>query len=274
MDKSIKQEVLRIKLKFEHGDADNHHLDFYDASKSFNGFAKAIAITSHAFLNKGEIRIKGNSISGGRIFLEKSQSGSFEQFITIVYENPIYSGLAASALWDAIKYTWNKVLNNPEDASKTKTMERIEPYFDDLELALETPMFDAHRVIHSDKKMTIDITSPNRKGNIKLDNETLKSVEIQKLDKILTGIKGNVTRYSNISHIGRFFDDILECTIPFDTKDLSQSEKEILSWSLHESNGAHELGKVILKVLPTYSAKSKLKRYTIISVTKADQESN
>ncbi|MDM1018852.1 hypothetical protein QSV37_00775 [Acinetobacter sp. VNK23] len=268
MTNKPKKEILKIKLKYENGDADNHHLDLYDASISFQGFSKAIAITTHAFLNKGEIRTKGNSISGGRIFLETSKQGSFEQLISIVYENPIYSGLAATALWEAIKYTWNRVMNIDYSTTNKKIIERIEPYFDDLEVALETPLFEAHRPIRTDETIRINISSPRKEGSINLNRQSLQSVEIQKSNKIIDNIQGNVTRYNNITHVGKFFDESLDHTISFNAESLSQSEKEILSWSLHESNGDPKNGKIALSALPTYCAKNKLKRYTFIHVEK------
>lgn len=58
--------TINFKISYHNGDASDGRLDMYDASVSLQGFAKALAITTHALLNDGEIRKKGNTINGAK----------------------------------------------------------------------------------------------------------------------------------------------------------------------------------------------------------------
>ena len=60
---------IHFKISYHNGDASNGRLDMYDASVSLQGFAKALSITTHALLNDGEIRKKGHSIKGAKIYI-------------------------------------------------------------------------------------------------------------------------------------------------------------------------------------------------------------
>lgn len=264
--------IFRFKITYENGSADQHHLDMYDAGISYLGFAKALNITIGAILNK-QVKVKGNNSSGVQIYLETSKKGSFEQLITVaIQEYPIIStialGASGSALWDTIKYVWGGILNQIEPQPSQKIMNRIEPIMHDLQQALETPLQEAHRPITNDKKIEISLTSGRSKNAIKLNESTLKTVSEKVTDKIEEDKVGNVTRYNNISYIGRYYDEDLDKTIPFHSEALSKYEQELLTWSLHESNKDITKGKIKISVIPIKTATGKLKRYDFLSVEK------
>jgi len=259
--------TLKFKLAYQNGTADQHHLDMYDAAISYLGFAKALNITVGAILNK-QVKVKGNYSGGIKVYLETSKKGSFEQLITLSFENPVIVGAMGSGLWEAVKYVWGALLNQAQPKPQKKFMDRIEPIFDELLQALETPLQEAHRPIVNDEDITVDLTCGRKKDSINFNKSTLKTISEKVADKIEEGRTGNVTKYSNISYIGRYYDDQLDRTVPFHSEALSKYEQELLTWSLHEANKDITTGKLKITVIPIKSATGKLKRYDFLSVEK------
>ncbi|MDM1244075.1 MULTISPECIES: hypothetical protein [Acinetobacter] len=264
---------IKFKLSYQNGTADDHHLDMYDAAISYLGFAKAINITVNAILNK-QVKVKGNQSGGFKVYLDTSKKGSFEQFITIIIDNPsltastIVLGASGSALWDGIKYVFGGVLGVIQPKPPKKIMDRIEPILDDLHQALETPLQEAHRPIVNDDEIEIEITSGRKQGVIKLDKNTLREISSSTSQKIEVR-KGNVTKFSNISYIGRYYDEELDKTESFHSEALTQYEQELLVWSLHESLKDINKGKLEITVIPIKTKTGKLKRYDFLEVKKA-----
>ena len=264
--------TINFKISYQHGDADSHRLDMYDAAVSLQGFAKALSITTHALLNDGEIRHKGNKVDGATIFINPSKKGSFEELITIIINSPeatIGVSVVSSAFWDLIKWTWSKTLEQayePQTPFVKKMQERIEPFIGEMEEALEIPLEQAHRPIKQCSEMTISLVRPRVGDIVTLDSETLKSVSIKTEDNLLQGIVGNVTKYNILSGSGRFYDDELEHTVSFKISDnLSKEKREFLTWSMHHAQSSNG-GKVELDVKRVTSAKGVLKRYIIHNI--------
>lgn len=263
---------IHFKIVYNHGDANQHRLDMYDAAVSLQGFAKALAITTHALINEGEIRRKGNKAEGAQIFINPSRKGSFEELITIIINNPeatIGVSVVSNAFWDLIKWTWSKTVEKyyePETPFVKRLNDRTEPFIGDIEEALEIPLEQAHRPIKKCEDMTISITRPRTGEVITLDAETLKSVSLQTENNLLKNIIGNVTKYNIISGIGRFYDDGIEHTVSFKIPDNFPSEKrQIFTWSMHHAQNG-DGGKIELEVKRVKSAKGVLKRYLIHDV--------
>jgi len=76
---------LRVKFVYEHGTADDNRLDLYDGSKSLEGIARTLTITTHALLN-GEVRTRADAAHGAEFYIQAPRSGSF------VYEAVIFIG--------------------------------------------------------------------------------------------------------------------------------------------------------------------------------------
>lgn len=264
--------VINFKITYEHGDADDHRLDMYDAAVSLQGFARALSITTHALLNNGEIRHKGNRVDGAQIFINPSRKGSFEELITIIVNNPeatLGVSVVSSAFWDIIKWTWSKTFEQvyePTTPFVRRLNDRQEPFIGEMEEALEIPLEQAHRPIKKCENMTITLTRPRVGEVIKMDSETLKSVSLQTETKLLKGIKGNVTKYNILSGIGRFYDDKLQHTVSFKIQEsLTSNQKQYLTWSMHHAQNGNG-GKLELEVKRVKSAKGVLKRYLVYSV--------
>lgn len=266
-------QIIKFKLSYQNGAADQHHLDMYDASISYLGFAKALNITVGAILNK-QVKVKGNQSGGFKVYLDTSRKGSFEQLITIIIENPsltastVLLGASGSALWDGIKYVFGGVVGVIQPKPPKKIMDRIEPILDDLHQALERPLQEAHRPIMNDDQIEVEITSGRKQGSLKLDKNTLKEISVSTSQKIEIR-KGNITKFNNITYIGRYYDEGLDKTVPFHSEPLTQYEQELLAWSLHESLKDVNKGKLEIQAIPIKSKTGKLKRYDFLEVKKA-----
>lgn len=263
---------IKFKISYHNGDATDNRLDMYDATVSLQGFAKALSITVHALLNDGEIRKKGNSINGAKIYISPSRKGSFEELITLVITNKEAIGvsIASAAFWDLVKWTWSKTLDlayEPETSHVKKLEQRIEPFIGEMEEALEVPLEQAHRPIKQCEDMKIVLKRQKVGYEIRLDSNTLKSVSIKTdlNDKI---VFGNVTRFNILTGIGRFYNDELEHTVSFKMLDkFGSSQRRRITWSLHNAQQEGE-GKLQLSVNRIISAKGVIRRYLVKKVSR------
>jgi hypothetical protein len=261
---------ITFKISYHNGDAADGRLDMYDASVSLQGFAKALSITTHALLNDGEIRKKGNSIEGARLYINPSRKGSFEELITLAVENPVALSIGTSVIanvfYDLVKWTWSKTLDlvyEPETPQIKKLEQRIEPFLGEMEEALEIPLEQAHRPIKKFDDMVIFIKRQRAGEVIKLDADTLRSVSVKTEPDLITNITGNVTRYNILSGIGRFYDDSIQHTVSFKLlEDASSSQRRRITWSLHHAQEEGK-GKLRLEVKRVVSAKGVIRRYLV-----------
>lgn len=268
---------IKFKISYKYGEANNGRLDMYDASVSLQGFAKALSITTHALLNNGEVRRKGNSIDGAKLFIHPSRKGSFDEFITLAIDNQVALSIGTSILanvfYDLIKWTWSITVDKqyePETPHVKKLKEKVEPFIGEIEEALEVPLEQAHRPIKQNEEMTITIVRPKVGDIIELDSETLQSVSLQTENNVIPNIIGNVTKYNILSGIGRFYDDDNEKTVSFKLLDsVSTVQKQWLTWSLHHAQEQIGGGKIKMSVQRVLSAKGVIKRYLVHSISQA-----
>lgn len=267
--------TITFAIKYHYGDAEHGRLDMYDAAVSFQGFAKALSITAHALLNDGEIRRKGHRLEGGELYINPSRKGSFEQIVTFVITNKeaIGASIAAAAFYDLIKWTWSKTLDlayEPETPHVKKLAERIEPFIGEMEEALEIPLEQAHRPIKKNPEMVIALKRQRVGEVIRLDAETLQNVSLQTESQITENIKGNVTRYNILSGYGRFYDDNLGKTVSFKVEDdVSSTQKQLLTWSLHFAQETEGAGKILIDAKRILTAKGIVKRYIVSNIQQA-----
>ncbi|ELB2250057.1 hypothetical protein QNZ72_004514 [Vibrio parahaemolyticus] len=267
---------IKFKISYKQGDANDGRLDMYDASTSLQGFAKALSITTHALLNDGEIKKKGNKIDGARLYIHPSRKGSFEELITLAIEEKVALSIGASVVanvfYDLVKWTWSQTLDKafePTTPQVKKLKERVEPFIGEMEEALEIPLEQAHRPIKQHEDMTISIVRTKVGDVVTLDQNTLKSVSLSTEATLMTGIQGNITRYNILSGFGRFFDDQLDRTVSFKLQDsVSSNQKQLLTWSMHHAQNG-DGGKIKLEVKRVLSAKGAVKRYLVYKVEQA-----
>jgi hypothetical protein len=264
---------IKFKISYRKGDANDGRLDMYDASTSLQGFAKALSITTHAMLNDGEIKKKGNRIEGAKLYINPSRKGSFEELLTLAIEEKVALSIGASVVanvfYDLIKWTWSQTLDKsyePSTPQVRKLRDRVEPFIGEMEEALEIPLEQAHRPIKQNEDMTISIVRTKVGDVVTLDQNTLKSVSLSTETNLITGITGNVTRFNILSGFGRFYDDNLEKTVSFKLQDcVTSNQKQWFPWSMYYAQNG-DGGKIRLEVKRVMSAKGAVKRYLVHSV--------
>jgi len=266
---------IHFKISYHNGDAQSGRLEMYDASVSLQGFAKALSITTHALLNDGEIRKKGHSINGAKIYINPSRKGSFEELITLSIEQQAALAIGASVIgavfYDLLKWTWSKTMEiayKPETPHVMRLEDRIEPFIGEMEEALEIPLKQAHRPIEQCEEMVVVIKRPRGAELLRFDSETLQSVSVQTEPNTIENITGNVTRYNILSGIGRFYDDELAKTVSFKMPENStRYQSSLITWSLHNAIDEGQ-GKLSLSVKRVVSAKGIVRRYLVQGVDK------
>ncbi|EMC2537168.1 hypothetical protein VCA79_005098 [Pseudomonas aeruginosa] len=263
---------IELKISYTGGYADEGLLDIYDASESIRGLARALAITTHAFANDGEIRRRAVSAHNAKIFLHPPRQGSFEALATVALANPVATFIGTSVVtkcfWDFLQWTWSNSIgraHQPETRYVRNFDDRVEPFVDEMGISLESAMEELHRPIKGAPNTEITIYRPRVGEVIKLDQNTLSYVTAQVVveNQFVTG---NVTKYNILSGFGKFYDDELGHTISFDLDaDVSNEERALLSRSLDERNRGLD-GKIVMTVQKVYTGREVIKRYKVFGV--------
>jgi hypothetical protein len=269
----IEGKQIEIKIRYEGGIADDGVLELYDAGTSISGFARAFAITSHAFLNDGAVRKRAEGAEGAKLYIGSSKHGSFLEVITVVITSEaakaIGLSIVAAAFWDFVKWSWSKTIGKdtePETPYVRRLVDQNPELADELAAVLESAMQMAHRPIQQDRHIEIAVQRPKVGTILTLDSETLLYVSTRGESELIENLIGNVTRYNILSGFGRFYDDVQECTIPFDLDDaVSALEKRLLTWSMDQRIQGHD-GKIALDVKAITNAKGNIKRYRVHAV--------
>lgn len=257
-------------IRYSGGSADDSRLDLYDASKSMAGLAKALSITSHAFLNNGEVKRRGDSTHGVSFLLHPSRKGSFIEYVSIIFEDEaarlIGASILTTAFWDFVKYTWREATGregNLEEPSSRRIVNQNPSYDDEVSRSLEIPLQEMHRPIASDNNIRIEITRPRTGVVVEFNRNTLDYVMSEEDPVIELNVIGNVTKYNNLSGIGRFYDNQRSRTVSFHSRGLDEEQKKILTWSLHTSNGDNTAGKITIDANVINTHAGHIKRFLI-----------
>ncbi|MBV9529437.1 hypothetical protein [Sphingomonas sp.] len=83
--------MTEFSLSYRGSEAQDHLLDFYDASKALVGFQRSLALTVHLALN-GEIITQAPSLKGARVLVGPPVAGSWEIVATVL------GGISAASL--------------------------------------------------------------------------------------------------------------------------------------------------------------------------------
>lgn len=255
---------LGLKFIFEKGSADSHRLDLYDASIALNGIARAVAITTHAFIN-GEIKKHGQSAHGAQLLLLPTRSGSFIIDATVI----LFQTAAAGLFYDFLKYSFHEAVGLGDDDQhiQRSLQARIEPTIGELPATLETALDDMHRPIRQDNKMTLTVTRPRGEVLASFDKVTATYLE-PRVVPMEGPITGNVTKYNALSRWGKFYDQSLGRTVSFHLgPDITEYERSLITWSLHQSN-LGRAGVLYFDGTAVITPTDRVKRYNIVTVTR------
>jgi hypothetical protein len=233
-----------------------------------------MTITTHAFLNDGEPRLRAERVQGARILISAPRRGSFEEVVRVVFDQNTLAGIVAAgmlgnAFWDFIKWTWGVALGREDEpgvAANIRRRERIEPTLGRLADALEQPLLEMHRPIKEGEADHMGLIRPKVGEIVRLDENTLNYVDPDvQLQHEIEAV-GNVTRYNILSGYGRMFDDAVGATRSFRIVDeLGAAERNLLTWSLDQRNRG-EQGKLVFRSRPTTNRRGEILSHLVTGV--------
>ncbi|WP_439184763.1 hypothetical protein [Carboxylicivirga taeanensis] len=272
------EKELTFDIRYTGGDAEQNKLSLYDASTSILGLAKALNITAHTLVTKGDVRVKGASVPDVKTFLHPPKKGSFIETVSVVFGDPavvaIGGSVIASAFYAMLEYSW-KIATGQDVQPTNPTVKKIIEKNDLIDLALcdvlEKPLQQMHRPITRDSDMKIQVRRPRVGKVIQFDFNTKEFVSSINEVGRRSGIKGNVTKYNIITGYGRIYVDELNRTIPFniDRKELTLLQESIIKWSLYQSSANdYEVSKILITARVINDKQNQVKRYTIVKASK------
>ncbi|GGX32886.1 hypothetical protein GCM10007242_44860 [Pigmentiphaga litoralis] len=269
--------TLEFKISYNGGLAEDGKLNIYDAAESLRGLSRALAITTHAFINKEDVRTRADRVHGAEIYLHGPQRGSFTEIVSVALENPVAStiglSVVSSAFYDFMKWTWSAALGQAPHQPATHYVrsytDRQEPFLGEISSGLEPALHDLHRPIHRDRPMTISVLRPRVGEILRLDDASMAYVTVTPAPELVVDLLGNVTKYNRLSGFGRLFSDDEQRTVPFSLDPrLTGRERARLTWSMHQPSRGFD-GKLLLDVQRFFTARGDLKRYVITKVRRA-----
>ncbi len=269
-----KYSELKLILRYRGGDADDHKLDLYDASKSMKGLSQILHIVSNALITEGEIKQRYTSTKGVDFYFESARKGSLVETISIIIDNEILKDLALTSItipfWEMMKYTLKKSVGK-KHVPQSRTVRRIlknNPQFDKkIAQALQIPLVEFHRPVTSDSSVEISIERLRGEKIAEFDVETLDYVSKDPDPIYETDIIGNVTRFNVLSlKGGRIYSVDEKRTITFViNENLDSIQRGILSTSLDRyTNGLPS--SISIDAYVHRDKTGKIKRYQIEKV--------
>ncbi|WP_160000676.1 hypothetical protein [Roseomonas sp. 18066] len=243
-------EEFRMKIRYSGGDADDHHLDMYEASTSLQGFARALQLCVHLYVNE-EVVSRATALKKAKIWIEPPKRGSvLFDLITIIESYPGTAGVIAAVgttgaapFYRFMQMALKKASGYDDDAQSDKLATRLatkyEPHFDKLSEVLEGPLQKAHAPVG---KGVPQITLERPRSSLVVFNSTTKAwVNTRTTSRSPNGELGNVTRYNAITSNGRAFIENLGKIVPFSlAENFPEDKKAYLTWSLHGSTTGGE----------------------------------
>lgn len=235
----MRKESFALKLRFSGKSVNEHGLDLYDGSQSFHGFAQAIQIAIHAYMND-KVTSHATALKGAEVYFKSPRNGSvLFDLVAVIERYPITATLSAAVFYDFIKFSLSKASGllqvKPETSSVQKLLDKDELFFDHLSETLEGSLQRARRAIdYGVEKITIERP---RSSLVTFNRKTSEWVNTREENPDIETFTGNVTRYNSISKNGRAYIRELNKLLPIRPADeFPNSKKGHLTWSLHGDN--------------------------------------
>lgn len=230
-----------LKLRFEGGSADEHMLDLYDGSMSLHGFAQALQITTHAYIN-GEVTNRATALRGASFLMKAPRHGSvLTDLVAVIDKYPAAVTVSAAAFYDFLKFSISRATGTqdiePETPYVQRRWESDQPFFDDLAEELEGCLQRAHRGIDEGNVTTAAIERPRGEKLLVFNKQTSMWVSTREEKPDIFTLTGNVTRYNTMTGNGRVYIKELKRIVPFrQSPEFPFVKRGLLTWSLHEGN--------------------------------------
>lgn len=230
---------FRLKLRFKGGDTNSHGLSLYDGSTSFHGFARALQITTHAFL-ADEAVSRATALKCGTLYFEAPRQGSVLFDIFARFRNtPKTAPLNSDTFYDFTRVALERATGNlavePQTAYVSRKLQKDEPFFDALAEKLEGSLQEAHRSIDNEN-VIVSLERP-RSTLVIFDADTSSWVHTRDEDPNTKDYTGNMTRFNTKTGNGRAYVSEVGKIVPVHkSDDFNESNKPWLTWSLHGDN--------------------------------------
>lgn len=234
-----------IKLKFDGRLAENHVLDFYDASRAMAGFQRSLALTTHLVLN-GEIITQAPSLKNAQILSTTPSPGSWEVVASIVgaawiagtasKDTPlghllfsVYDYVVANTLGFHVDYEKSLYQSYRDQLEERKiTPEKL----DSLTEKVEASIADMHRpIVASHSANRARLLSIERSGEVQIGPDMSATTydyvaRTIKRDEIIQH-SGLVSSYNMNTYKGRIFLPEEGRPIPFELTDSAKSSNQV-----------------------------------------------
>lgn len=224
-----------LKLRFSGKAIEKGGLDLYDGATSFYGFAQALQIAIHAYLND-EVVSRATALKGAEVTFGSPRRGSvIFDIITTIEKYPISATLSAAVFYDFLKYSLSKAAGYFNAKPETAAVQKLavdETFFDHLAETLEGSLQRAHRAIdHGVRQVSLERP---RSELVLFNHRTSQWVHTRDENPDVEEFSGNVTRYNSVSGNGRAFVRELKKIIPFRPGPaFPDAKRGLLTWSLH-----------------------------------------
>ncbi len=232
-------QAFRLKLRFKGGKVEERGLNLYDGSTSFHGFARALQITTHAFLS-GEVSSRATALKYGSLYFEAPRQGSvLFDIVALFNRKPKEAPLNADTFYDFTKVALERATGNlkvrPNSPFVEKLMSKDEVFFDNLSEKLEGSLQEGHRSIDAEN-ITVSLERP-RSPLITFDSKTSSWVRTRDEDPNTRDYTGNMTRFNTKTGNGRAYISEIKKIVPVHKSDgFNEGNKAWLTWSLHGDN--------------------------------------
>ncbi|WP_312490158.1 hypothetical protein [Sphingomonas sp.] len=228
-----------IKLRFKGEQHDIDRLDLYDGSDSFHGFARALSIVVHAYLND-EVTGRATALKGGSLSFGAPRRGSvLFDLVAKFARSPKSAPVSADTFYDFTKVALARATGDLDASAQTsfvqKKLSADEPFFDELGEALEGSLQHAHRSIDNED-VVVSLERP-RAPLLLFDKSTSAWVNTRDENPTPQEFRGNMTRFNTQTGNGRAYIKSIRRIVPVRKSDgFVDGSKSWLTWSLHGSH--------------------------------------
>lgn len=254
--------MVSVLLKYQGSAAENHELDFYDASRALAGFQRSLALTTHLVVN-GEIITQAPSLKNARILLNTPRPGSWE-VVAMVVGGLWATGTASKdtpfghLLYSVYDYIITQTLGFPVDYNKslfqsyTEELRRkdITPSkLDSLSEKVEASIADMHRPVIASKTATRgdlfagESSDPRIRLGKEMNEITYDYIKQFEISEQSEWIHGVISSYNINTYSGRIFSFEESRPISFEIEDGFRHLPYINSITSSLRNNALDRGK-------------------------------
>eukprot|EP01037_Dinobryon_pediforme_P021647 gene21647-22572_t len=286
--------LIEVTLKYDGGLADEHALDFYDASRALVGFERSLALVTHLVLT-GEVITQAPSLAGAKIFIRVPEEGSWKVVATIGIgiftigavgkDSPV--GQIVTSAYDYVLMSsmgfhvdYNKTLQQQYHEHMTEkgiTEGKLNSVIEKTEASIA----DIHRPIvgsHSAHKAYILGKAGSRLPSVQLGPDMNAITFAHLMEDFYSDVEekqsGKVSSYNVNTYKGRFFVIGEGRTVPFELADTAKSPGQIarITGSLRFNANDKKEKRALITVTTdrVLSRNGRLKKLRIIDVQDFD----